>query len=196
MAPSWSAKRTLLAAAGLILSAYALYVEHRVAEEAQHQHDDAPQPFVALCDIEAIGASCSAVFALPQGRMLSYFGVVPEGSVLDLPNAALGLAHYAYLLTVQAALLLLMSKKKSRFAEAVRPLTHVAVTAALASTLFLAYQLTFVIFELCVLCWSTHVINAYTFYDHFFAGAGVGAAAAAIPASSSGINGTDKKKSS
>lgn len=32
----------------------------------------------------------SNVFQLPEGRMLSYFGIVPEGSLLDVPNAALG----------------------------------------------------------------------------------------------------------
>jgi hypothetical protein len=38
----------------------------------------------------------SNVFQLPEGRMLSYFGIVPEGSLLDVPNAALG----AYLETL------------------------------------------------------------------------------------------------
>ena len=33
----------------------------------------------------------SNVFQLPEGRMLSYFGIVPEGSILDVPNAALGM---------------------------------------------------------------------------------------------------------
>ena len=32
----------------------------------------------------------SNVFQLPEGRMLTYFGIVPEGSLLDVPNAALG----------------------------------------------------------------------------------------------------------
>jgi len=32
----------------------------------------------------------SKVFQLPEGRMLTYFGIVPEDSLLDVPNAALG----------------------------------------------------------------------------------------------------------
>ena len=32
----------------------------------------------------------SKVFQLPEGRMLTYFGIVSEGSLLDVPNAALG----------------------------------------------------------------------------------------------------------
>jgi preprotein translocase subunit Sss1 len=37
---------------GVILSSYALYVEHKMA----HKPDE--EEFVALCDIDAIGASC------------------------------------------------------------------------------------------------------------------------------------------
>jgi uncharacterized membrane protein len=43
------------------------------------------------------------------------------------------------------------------------------IVMAFASTIFLAYQLTFVLFELCILCWSTHVINTYNFYSYMFA---------------------------
>jgi hypothetical protein len=41
-----------LSALGFILAAYGLYVEFR------HEYDGDETPFVALCDIEAIGASC------------------------------------------------------------------------------------------------------------------------------------------
>jgi hypothetical protein len=37
---------------GLVLSLYALYVEYKVA------HVEEDEEFSALCDIEAIGASC------------------------------------------------------------------------------------------------------------------------------------------
>ena len=36
----------------------------------------------------------SNVFQLPEGRMLTFFGIVPEGSLLDVPNAALGTYLY------------------------------------------------------------------------------------------------------
>ena len=58
---------------GLILSYYALYVERKI----EHKGND-DEEFTALCDIESIGASCSAVFQLPEGRMLSLFGIVPK----------------------------------------------------------------------------------------------------------------------
>ena len=40
------------AALGMILSLYALYVEHKIS----HKSED--EEFSALCDIESIGASC------------------------------------------------------------------------------------------------------------------------------------------
>jgi vitamin-K-epoxide reductase (warfarin-sensitive) len=144
--------RTVAAFMGLVLSVYAVYVEYKVAHKADTP-DEAE--FVALCDIQAIGASCSNVFTLPEGRMLSYFGLVPEHSLLDLPNAALGTIHYLYLL--------LLSQYMPK------PLTQFMIVMAFASTIFLAYQLTFVLFELCILCWSTHVINTYNFYSYMFA---------------------------
>jgi hypothetical protein len=39
---------------GLVLSLYAIYVEHK----AKHASEDPSVEFTALCDIEAIGASC------------------------------------------------------------------------------------------------------------------------------------------
>jgi uncharacterized membrane protein len=165
--------RTFAAVVGCILSAYAVYVEYKVASIHAHkattivpadETTEAPflkeveeEPeFVALCDIKSIGASCSNVFTLPEGRMLSYFGIVPAHSVLDLPNAALGFIHYTYLLTLRP----LMPKS----------ITYFMILMAFASTVFLAYQLTFVLFELCILCWTTHVINTYNFYSYFFSG--------------------------
>lgn len=169
--------RTFAAIVGAILSAYAVYVEFKVASIHAHKAasatavvDDVPEgggelpfvvkdedepEFVALCDIKSIGASCSNVFSLPEGRMLSYFGIVPEHSILDLPNAALGLIHYMYLLTLRPFL--------------PQSITYFMIVMAFASTVFLAYQLTFVLFELCILCWTTHVINTYNFYSYFFA---------------------------
>lgn len=135
----------------MILSLYAVYVEYKM----EHPSANDDEPFTALCDIKAIGASCSKVFSLPQGRMLSYLGLVPKASVLDLPNAALGILHYAYLIFSSA-----LSMPKT--------LTSAMVAMSLASSILLAYQLTFVLHDLCVLCWSAHVINAYLFYDHFW----------------------------
>jgi vitamin-K-epoxide reductase (warfarin-sensitive) len=98
----------------------------------------------------------SRTFSLPQGRMLSFFGILPKGHVLDVPNALLGSLYYTYQLLLGIPV------------SSLEPLTKMMTMAAFASTVFLAYQLTFVVYELCILCWTTHVINATMLYIVFF----------------------------
>mmetsp|Transcript_22595 Transcript_22595/g.40748 ORF Transcript_22595/g.40748 Transcript_22595/m.40748 type:complete len:109 (+) Transcript_22595:113-439(+) len=87
--------------------------------------------------------------------MVSYFGIVPEGHSLDVPNGVLGMLFYTYSFIRHF-------KKKG-------PLTGLAVlftssintiicTLAIASSIFLARKL-FILRELCVVCVSTHIIN-------------------------------------
>jgi hypothetical protein len=91
----------------------------------------------------------STVFTLPVGRLLSYFGVVPHGHVLDIPNAALGVIYYTWHILLS---------------DVSQLLTSAMTILAFLSTVFLAYQLTFILHELCILCWSTHVINTWLMY--------------------------------
>ncbi|KAL7569849.1 hypothetical protein ACA910_008518 [Epithemia clementina (nom. ined.)] len=135
---------SVVSAVGLVLSAYALYVEYK------NEHKAPDEEFTSLCDIEAIGASCSAVFALPEGRMVSYLGIVPEESPLDLPNAALGIIFYTYRIFLA-----------DLFPSYV---TQIATVLGFLSSVFLAYKLTFVLGDLCVLCMSIHVINTVLMY--------------------------------
>ena len=181
-------KIRLIALVGLILSAYAVYVEYKIEAQhaAQEERDrllaeaqaeaqaaadesssdgtttlapsrlqellqaDPLEEFQSLCDIEAIGASCSKVFSLPEGKMLSLFGIVPHGHVLDVPNAVLGCIYYTLVLVLVG-----MASTKTL----VKRLIQFATLMAFSSSVFLAYQLTFVVHDLCVLCWSTHVLN-------------------------------------
>ncbi|KAL7536702.1 hypothetical protein ACHAXR_011273 [Thalassiosira sp. AJA248-18] len=139
----------VLAIIGLILSAYSVYVEHKV----EHK-DDTPDgdDFQALCDIEAIGASCSAVFSLPEGKMLSFFGIVPEGHALDIPNGVLGMLFYSYIFI---RFQIIGNKQRILFTTSVNLLIS---TLAILSSAFLARKL-YIIRELCVVCISTHIIN-------------------------------------
>jgi vitamin-K-epoxide reductase (warfarin-sensitive) len=74
--------------------------------------------------------------------------------MFDLPNAALGVLYYSYII-----LFLQMPIRQLGIIH------KLMASAAMASSLFLAYQLTFVLRELCVLCWSTHVVNTILFYN-------------------------------
>ena len=144
---------TILATIGLILSLYALHVEHtQAAIEAAKESgmaDMEMDEYKSLCDIEALGASCSATFALPEGRMLSYFGLVTEKNIADVPNAFLGALYYTYIILFSAGL-----------TSSIFPLglTFFANSMAMASSVFLAYKL-LVLKKLCLLCWTTHVLN-------------------------------------
>ncbi|CAJ1964243.1 unnamed protein product [Cylindrotheca closterium] len=124
---------------GVILSLYALYVEYKIS----HKNPDEDE-FSALCDIESIGASCSSAFAMPEGKLVSYFGIVPQGHLLDVPNAFIGLVYYTYWLALRPIFPV--------------PMTAMVSTLAMTASVFLAYKL-LVLHELCILCWSTHIIN-------------------------------------
>ena len=144
-----------IAIAGVILSSYALYVEYRHEQESGLD----VEPFVALCDIEQIGASCSAVFALPEGKLLSYFHIVPHGHIFDVPNAALGVLYY--LLTAIYEFILVKWKIPFPF-----EIIQIASVFAMASSVYLAIILT-KLRELCILCWTTHVLNAILIITFF-----------------------------
>lgn len=138
-----------LALIGIVLSAYSVYVEHKV----EHKDDHPGEEFQALCDIEAIGASCSAVFSLPEGKMLSFFGLVPEGHFLDIPNGFLGMLFYTYTLI----------RCLHKYPRGMSPLftatlNLVISSLAIASSVFLGRKL-YQIREFCVVCVSTHIIN-------------------------------------
>lgn len=104
----------------------------------------------------SISFSISAVFELPEGHLLSYFGIVERHSDYDIPNALIGCVYYFYML----------------FLAGMFPpfLTKFASTMAFATTVFLAYQLSFVVKELCLVCWTTHVLNTLLWYNCMFGG--------------------------
>lgn len=141
----------VLAIIGFILSAYSVYVEHRI--EHKDESPDGGEEFQALCDIEAIGASCSAVFSLPEGKMLSFFGLVPKGHAFDIPNGVLGMLFYTYVF-------LRSVDKYPRGMSILFTSTFNLIISSLAisSSIFLGRKL-YIIQELCIVCVSTHIIN-------------------------------------
>jgi vitamin-K-epoxide reductase (warfarin-sensitive) len=94
---------------------------------------------------------CLAVFLSPYGRILSLWGIVERGSVLDLPNAALGLLFYVFLLLFPS--FPLSNKIKA----------SVMVFACLLSVLlsvYLGYSLFVILSDVCLVCVSSYVVNA------------------------------------
>ena len=135
----------LLPLLGIVLSSYALYIE------SSHL---LPSYTGALCDIEIpileIHASCTSTLTSPESHVLSYLGVVPPSSPLDVPNAFLGLLYYSAVLLV--GYLPIPRTAKSTFMNA-------ATTLALMMSVYLLRVL-YVKGDVCLLCGTTHVINA------------------------------------
>lgn len=100
----------------------------------------------------------STVFQLPEGKMLSFFGLVPIGSALDIPNGILGMMFYIYVFirfnVVSSSKLLVLFDRR---------VNAVICSLALASSIFLARKL-YIIKEICVVCLTTHVINTTMFH--------------------------------
>ena len=95
----------------------------------------------------------SAVFNLPEGRLLSYFNVVPNGHMLDVPNAFLGLLYYSAIFTIESFIYHLPS-----IVESMRYITFAFNSLAMSSSIYLAWKL-IMLQELCILCWTTHLLN-------------------------------------
>jgi uncharacterized membrane protein len=87
--------------------------------------------------------------------MLSYFGIVPIGHVLDIPNGILGMIYYAYIF---------MRCASFDSSPLFHPWLNFLISSlAMASSLFLGRKL-FILKEICVVCLTTHAINSTLFY--------------------------------
>lgn len=94
--------------------------------------------------------------------MLSYFGIVPEGHILDIPNGILGMIFYLYTIIGYV-----MRKTKTNVGNdgggtimlLFTPMMNLVICSlAIASSAFLARKL-YILRELCVVCVTTHIIN-------------------------------------
>jgi vitamin-K-epoxide reductase (warfarin-sensitive) len=129
---------------GLALSSYAVYVEHMAAKD---------ESFKALCDMtETI--SCSKVFSSDFGKILSYWGIVNKGSVLDQPNAVFGMIFYLLVFIVSEIL------KKSKTSAKILLLV---ACSGVALSAYLAYVLVFHLQDFCLVCTGSYICNAGIF---------------------------------
>ena len=86
--------------------------------------------------------------------MLSYFGIVSSGHLLDLPNGILGMVYYVYIFLRSISQVSIIFHPKLNF---------IISSLAMASSLFLGKKL-IALREICVVCITTHMINTIVFY--------------------------------
>jgi vitamin-K-epoxide reductase (warfarin-sensitive) len=129
---------------GICLSLYALFVEYKAGMDSS---------YVALCDISE-DLACSKVFLSKYGRIWSALGVIPDGSALDLPNSVYGVAFYS------TYALLCWYRHSSGIIPDI--LLALSVVSMVLST-YLSYILTYVLEDVCVVCYSTYLINFIIF---------------------------------
>lgn len=126
---------------GTLISCYGFYVEFRV--EANHDYK-------AMCDIsEAV--SCTKVFSTEYGKGFGVVGkVFGKDSVLNVPNGVFGIIFYTTLLLTSF----------SKCGKVAKMQKWMAIASNCLSV-YLAYLLYFVIQNLCVVCVSLYVVNAF-----------------------------------
>ena len=134
---TWKSDK-LLPLAGILVSIYALYVEHQKALNPDYE---------AACDISE-KASCSKVLMSSYGHILSQWGLVSEGSLLDVPNPVLGIGFYG--------LVLLWPYQR-------REVVLCASIGSLLFSFYLAFILYSVLGDFCIVCVSSYAINAWIF---------------------------------
>lgn len=132
---------------GLCVSGYALYVEYE-----HYRAEKNGLEYVAMCDLGE-HMSCTDVLTSEYGTILSKWGLVPKGSVLDVPNAALGSVYYLIALSYPLFSHEIMG----------RVFMLGASTFSLLFSLYLAYILKFILHDLCVVCVSSYIINTFIF---------------------------------
>ena len=104
----------------------------------------------------------SAVFSLPEAKLLSYFQLVPPNHILDIPNGILGIIYYTYMFV---RYIIFHDDQSSIILRTLfTPYLNLIIsTLAMASSLFLGRKL-FILKEICVVCMTTHAVNTVLFY--------------------------------
>ena len=120
-----------------------------------------PPPPTAYCCFKTwnMNLYSSAVFQLPEGKLLSYLGIVPSDHILDVPNAVLGFLFYSCIFLLEHFL-------SHKTIDIKRIMLLAKNCLAMASSLFLALAL-WRLRELCLLCITTHLINMALLVHHY-----------------------------
>ncbi len=140
------ATHLLLVTGGILVAVYALHVESMLVGVPGYQPS---------CDISSLQMSCSKVFNSKYARILSYWGIAPRGSILDL-----SLPQFALIYFVTILFLPLIIRRFPRTKSVWRSLSYVVV----CFNVYLAYILKYKLGEFCIVCVTNYVINAGVLY--------------------------------
>jgi len=173
--------QVILGLVGLWWCCAALWVEVKIAQVYPgFEHDNPPDPemkaYRPFCDF-APWANCSQVLMSPSGRFLRQFGIAlaptADGKFatirrfIDVPNPTLGVmffsCHLFYNVLVNIVDLLGDYVPAVLFTFMVRALPwafFVACCGVCCMTVWLAYNLFFVLKDFCVVCVSMYVVIA------------------------------------
>ncbi|GBG32985.1 Vitamin K epoxide reductase complex subunit 1-like protein 1 [Hondaea fermentalgiana] len=140
--PTWLVRAVQAdALLGVVVSAYALYVETQLRESPLYE---------PACN--SFGGSCATVLTSSHAHILSHWGIVPRGHVLDLSLATAGILLYStYLLAISIP-----------FSFPLRE--HLFLAAAVSGACFsvyLLYVIKYILHDFCIVCTSFHVCNFF-----------------------------------
>ena len=129
---------------GLLISLYIVYVEVNLAASAMYQ---------PMCDSETLGVSCSKVFSSNAGHLLSFVGVVPKRSQLDLSNGVLGSIFYMIIFVVPNVEGIPLDVK-------VWSVLALSIVSSIVSCL-LGYVMIRDLKEICIVCSFLYLVNLF-----------------------------------
>lgn len=128
-----------LGIAGIVVSLYAMHVEHSMAAN----------PFYEPACVTRWG-SCATVFQSDYSHLLSHWKLVEKKGPLDLSLAFMGVLNYglyvAYPIWKSPTLLLVIA------------------TCSCCFSCYLLYVLKFILKDFCIVCTTFHVINFSTLF--------------------------------
>ncbi|GIY02668.1 vitamin K epoxide reductase complex subunit 1-like protein 1 [Caerostris darwini] len=132
---------SILCISGLLLSTYAYHVETKKEENEE---------YTALCDISE-HMSCTAAFSSKYGKGFGLTEhIVGKDSVLNQPNSIFGVLFYFSFMPLSEVPNLTTSKV----------LIGLCILSNVCS-IYLAYILAFILYDFCVVCVTTYLINFF-----------------------------------
>jgi vitamin-K-epoxide reductase (warfarin-sensitive) len=168
----------VLGLVGLWWCLAALWVEVKIEQtypgfDYENPVDPEMKDYKPFCDF-APWATCSKVLMSPPGRFLRYFGIAKQGGGegiinmvrgwIDVPNPSLGVlffgCHLFYNGLVEFVSILPLPEMLHDFAELALPCVFFGACCGVGCmTVWLAYNLFFVLKDFCVVCVSMYVAN-------------------------------------